>query len=112
MPVWRIGEGLLFAARFVETFEDVEAIAIRCRFAGLNGRRLDSFTGARVVFEDRVSRTDEIVLDAQATPQQIRDNLAEVMHQLLIPLYERFAFFLLDIALVEEELGRMTRNRF
>jgi hypothetical protein len=112
MPVWRIGEGLLFAARFAETFEDVEAIAIRCRFTGLNGRRLDSYTGARVVFEDRVSRTDEIVLEAQATPQQIRDNLAEVMHQLLIPLYERFAFFRLDIALVEEELGRMTRNRF
>jgi hypothetical protein len=42
----------------------------------------------------------------------VRDNLAEVLHQLLTPLYERFAFFRLPIILVEEELERMVRGRF
>ena len=83
-----------------------------CSFTGLNGRRLASITGDRVLFEDQISRTDEVVLEAQSTPQQIRDNLAEVLHQLLAPLYERFGFFRLQIALVEEELGRMVRGRF
>jgi hypothetical protein len=112
LPVWRVGEGILFAARLAETFADVEAIAIRCRYTGLNGRALVSVSGDRAAFGDDVSRTDEIVLETQATPEQLRDNLAEVLHQLLTPLYERFAFFRLPIVLVEQELARMVRGRF
>lgn len=112
MPVWRIGEGLLFAARFAETFSDIQAIAIRCRFTGLNGRRLVSIVGNRGLFEHYASRTDEIVLEAQPTPDQVRDNLVEVLHQLLTPLYERFAFFRLQTTLVEQELESMIRGRF
>ena len=40
LPAWRVGEGVLFAARLAETFEDVEAIAIECRFTGLRNRTL------------------------------------------------------------------------
>jgi len=112
LPVWRVGEGILFAVRLAETFADVEAVAIRCRYTGLNGRSLVSVSGNRVVFGDDVSRTDEIVLETQATPEQLRDNLAEVLHHLLTPLYERFAFFRLSIVLVEQELARMVRGRF
>lgn len=42
MPVWRIGEGLLFASRLAETFEEVESIAIECTFSGRNGSRISS----------------------------------------------------------------------
>jgi hypothetical protein len=112
IPVWRVGEGILFAARFAETFEDVEAIAIRCRFTGLKGRALVSVTGNRIMFGDKVSQTDQIVLETQATIDQIRDNLPEILHQLLTPLYERFDFFRLPIVLVEEELDRMKKGRF
>jgi hypothetical protein len=112
LPVWRVGEGILFAARLAETFAEVEAIAIRCRFTGLNDRSLVSVSGDRAIFGDDVSRTDEIALETLATTEQLRDNLAEVLHQLLTPLYERFAFFRLPIVLVEEELARMSRGRF
>jgi hypothetical protein len=112
LPVWRVGEGILFATRFAETFADVDTIALRCRYTGLNGRTLVSLTGDRAVFGDDVCRTDEVVLQTQATPAQLRDNLAEVLHQLLMPLYERFAFFRLPIILVEQELAKMISRRF
>ena len=112
LPVWRIGEGILFASRLAETFEDVDAIAIECRFTGLMNRHLISIDHSRAVFDDHTSRTDEITLTAQATPDQIRDNLVEVMHGLLTPLYERFDFFALPFELVDTELTRLRRGRF
>jgi hypothetical protein len=111
LPIWRVGEALLFCHRFSETFEDVDAIAVRCRFTGLNGRSLTSLTGRRAFFGDEVSRTDEMIVQGQATPDQVRDNLAEVVLELLTPLYERFSFFRLQIDMVDEELRRMIDRR-
>jgi hypothetical protein len=112
LPVWRVGEGILFAARLAEAFEDVEAIAVECRFVGLNDRYLTSLNHDRAVFDDQVSHTQEVTLTGQASPDQIRDNLTEFVHQLLIPLYERFDFFALPIDLVDVELGRLRGGRF
>lgn len=112
LPVWRVGEGILFAARFAETFEDVEAIAVECRFTGLNNRFLTSLNHSRAVFDDRVCHTQEVTLTGQATLGQIRDNLTEFMHELLSPLYERFDFFALPLELVDTELGRLRGGRF
>lgn len=111
LPVWRIAEGLLFARRLAEDFDDVDAIATWCRFTGLNRRRLTSVTGTRAGIGDEASVTDEISMETQTTLQQIDDNLVEVIHQLLMPLYERFSFFRLPEVLVEEELSAMTRGR-
>jgi hypothetical protein len=51
-------------------------------------------------------------MEAQVTPQQVDDNLVEVIQRLLTPLYERFSFFRLPVVLVEEELADMVRGRF
>lgn len=112
LPVWRVAEALLFASRLSETFDGVDEIAITCRYTGLNGRQLTSVTGRRAVFGDDVSATDQIDLTGRATPQQVRDNLAEIIHPLLEPLYERFSFFRLPFVLVEEELARLREGRF
>ena len=112
LPIWRVGEGILFAARLAETFEAVEAIVIECRFTGLDNRFLTSLSGNRAVFNDRVSRTPEVTMTAQVTLDQVRDNLTEVMHHLLTPLYERFNFFPLSVELVDGELGRLRGGRF
>jgi hypothetical protein len=112
LPVWRVGEGLLFASRLAETFTGTSAIAIECRFAGLEGRRMISLSGSRAVFGEDKSHSNEIVLRGVATLQQVKDNLVEVLHQLLIPLYERFDFFRLPATLVDEELNKMARGRF
>ncbi|WP_417606508.1 helix-turn-helix domain-containing protein [Primorskyibacter flagellatus] len=112
LPVWRVAEGLLFAARFADTFQDVEAIAVECRFTGLGNRVLTSMNGKRAVFDDRTSHTPEIVLTGQVTLDQVRDNLTEFLHQLLTPLYERFDFFPLSNELVDTELGRLRGGQF
>ena len=110
IPIWRLGEALLFAARLAETFEEAEQIGIYCRFAGLSGRSL--YFRSHHYFADGVCRTDIVELETLASLQQVRDNLAEVVHSLLIPLYESFDFFQLPLQLVQNELREMQSRTF
>lgn len=113
IPVWRIGETLLFAARLAEFFDDVEQIAVHCRFTGLEGRRLVSASLDAPLVGDRfISRTDSIALETRATVQQAQDNLAEVVHGLLVPLYEQFSFYELPLSVVQAQLQRMRSARY
>ena len=113
-PVLRIGEGLLFANRFAETFEEVDQIAVHCRFTGIEGRYLASdepITPLNTFLHRHyMSRTDEVLLKGQITQQQVQDNLAEFLHPLLQQLYEKFNFFGLSFDLVAKELQRLRRG--
>ena len=109
LPIWRIGEALLFANRFGETFDHVGTISVWCRYTGLTGRCLYPVTGSRPFFGEEISNTDRVVLQHRFSPQQVRDNLAGVLHQLLEPLYECFSFFKLPFSMVEEELEKLLR---
>ncbi len=113
-PVLRIGEGLLFASRFAETFEEVDQIAVHCRFMGLEGRYLASdepITPLNTFLHRHyTSSTNEVILKGQITQQQVQDNLAEFLHPLLQPLYEKFNFFRLSFDRVAEELQRLRRG--
>ena len=115
LPIWRIGEGLLFADRLAETFEEVNGIAIRCQFRGLGGRRLHSIS-QRYIFpfgeNSSVNQINEFTVSGQYTLEQVRDNLAEILHSLLARFYQNFDFFDLPIEIVRNELGRMQKNRF
>jgi len=55
---------------------------------------------------------DEVTLSARATAREFDEHLVEVLHPMLVPLYERFDFFELPTSLVAEELARMRANRF
>jgi len=104
---------MLFASRLVRQFDDNDTkILVHCRYTGLRGRRLDCLTPGRHLSLNYVSSDDTADLQTQATAQQIDDNLVEILHQLLIPLYERFAFFELSLGLVRAEVEQMRRNRF
>lgn len=112
MPIWRIGETLLFAGRLAQSFDGTEQVAIQCRFTGLRGRRLVSATLGRVPHIRFVSHTDEVLMNIEVTVQQLQDNLAEVVHNLLAPLYEAFNFYDMPIHTVQAELSRMRNNRW
>ena len=108
-PILCIGEGLLFASRFAETFGDVNQIAVYCRFTGLKDRYInwppwDFVPSLPGVY---TSSTDEVILKEQFTQQQVQDNLAEALHPLLQRLYEKFNFFNLPFDLVAKELREM-----
>lgn len=112
LPVWRIGEAMLFSARLARQFGENPTVTVRCRYLGLSNRVLTSLTGRRALFDNRRSFDDEVVLQAQASAEEIEENLAEVLHPMLSPLYERFDFFELSRRLVTEELAEMRANRF
>jgi hypothetical protein len=113
MPIWRVGEAMLFASRFAQQFEPQNAeIAVRCRYVGLRGRRLGAVDPARYFSVDRICHDDEVTLNASATATEMNDNLVEILHPMLAPLYERFEFFELPLDLVRAEIERMRQNRF
>jgi len=112
LPVWRVGEAMLFVARFAKALDENPSITVRCRYIGLAGRSLTSLSGRRAFFGDRRAVDDEALLSTQATAEDMEDNLVEVLHPMLVPLYERFDFFELSPRFVAEELASMRENRF
>ena len=111
LPVWRIGEVLYFASRFIDEFDGIQAILINFKFTGLSGRTITSinpsrWTGSRPCHSDHVETT------ANVTPLRLQENMVEIVHQMLTPLYEAFDFYTLTRTLVEEELARLRENRF
>ena len=110
LPIWRVGEGLLFASRFAATFEEVDQIAVYCRFTGLENRCLVITHFNALLPMDNPCSTGEVILTGQITQQQVQDNLAEVLHPLLRPLYEKFDFYELSFDHVAKELQDLRRG--
>jgi len=114
LPVWRVGEAILYVGRLAERFSDNDDLSflVRCRYLGLRGRTLTHLEGWGILHDNYRCADDDITLTAQVTRAQARDNLVEVLQRMLAPLYERFSFFRLPERLVTEQVERMTRNRF
>lgn len=112
LPVWRVGEAMLFVARFAQAIGENPSITVRCRYLGLRERTLTSWDGRRLLMDGYRTLDNEVTLSARATAQEFDEHLVEVLHPMLTPLYERFDFFELSSRLVAEELGRMRANRF
>lgn len=111
LPIWRIGEALLYAARVGAQFGKNPALVVQCRYVGLRRRRLDQFEGRYYVGTSRACHDDEVRLSTRTTVEEIESNLPEVLVQLLSPLYERFDFFQLPMEMVRSELDRLKRGR-
>ena len=112
LPVWRIAEPLLHVARLARLFEGDATIVMLGRYVGLANRTLASLDNRRNVREGRRSADNEVELSLTATVAEIEDNLAELLHPVLRPLYERFDFFELPMNLVTEELAGLRRGRY
>jgi hypothetical protein len=112
LPVWRVGEAMLYVSRLARALDEDAVVTTRCRYIGLRGRSLTSWTGRRLIFDGLHSRDNEVTLQTRASAVEIDENLAEVLHPMLVPLYERFDFFELPQRLVTEELAEMRANRF
>jgi hypothetical protein len=61
---------------------------------------------------DHAAADNEFRGEVQASAARIDDNLVEILHQLLSPLYERFDFFELPVVLITQEMERMRNHRF
>lgn len=112
MPIWRVGEALLYASRLAHLFGNVPKIFFRVEYAGLRNRELGLLTRMGARRAGHVSDEDTLALEGQATAAEMDDNLVEVLHTLLAPLYERFSFFELTLDLVAREIEKMRNGRF
>jgi hypothetical protein len=114
LPIWRVGEALLYASRIARSYSENPRISVRCHYRGLNNRRLGAVDQMRRFFMDdtRVCHDADVRLSTTASAAELDDNLIEVLHPLLVPLYERFRFFELPLELVRAEITRMRGSRF
>ncbi len=112
LPVWRIGEAMLFVSRFAREEDANPTINVRVKYEGLRGRSLTSLSGRRFIMDGRRSIDDQISLSTRATASEIDENLSEILFAMLTPLYELCEFFELPRSLVTDELTEMRRNRF
>jgi hypothetical protein len=112
LPVWRTGEALLYASRLGRTYGDASDILVKLRYTGLRNRRLSSVDRFRFMPNGGLCYDDEVDLGTRMNSAEIEDNLVELLHPLLAPLYERFDFFELTLDFVREEVTRMRSHRF
>jgi len=112
LPIWRVGEAMLHVARLSRSFDDNPKIFVHCRFNTLKDR-FPTRIGHSGFLDDRyVCKEVEVTVETQATATEIEDNLAEVLHPTLVPLYERFSFFELPMQIVVDELEKLRRGRY
>jgi hypothetical protein len=111
MPVWRVGEPMYFAARIAKLFGSNSRLLFGARYEGLSGRGLVSINGLRSMFGGRKSIDDTFEFTIEATPEQIEDNLAEILKPALAPFYERFDFFQPPEQMVAQELEKLRSKR-
>jgi hypothetical protein len=112
LPVWRCAEALLHASRVAEALGAPDAtITFRVSWIGLRGRALRSLWERRFVDGSRQAREDVVVSHVEVRADSISPNLAEVLQQLLAPLYAVFDFFQMPLNVVEEELAKFRSPR-
>lgn len=114
LPIWRAGESLLHAYHLAQALEAPSDAEVRfnARYAGLAGRELKSWANpSRIFFDIYRCRTGEASSAVSCRAADIGDQLSELVHKLLAPVYERFDFFELPVQLVKEELAKLRKDR-
>jgi hypothetical protein len=112
MPVWRVGETLLYMARLAKLSGEDPEISIRVEYSGLKGRHMVSIFEWRYLSYDRECFVDAVKMQGQARASLLEDNLDEVLLSLLKPLYDAFDFAPLSPDMVSAELKKLRKSRF
>lgn len=112
LPIWRLGEALLHAARLAEHLsEDVNSTRVRMRalYTGLNGRVLKSWANplSDLFIEGGAARSDEAQLEISATVTEIKTELPQLVRRMVASLYERFGLSGLSLERVKVEIEKM-----
>jgi transcriptional regulator with XRE-family HTH domain len=117
LPIWRLGEVLLHAARLAALLKsnDTSVITVRLRalYTGLSGRVLSAWANpfAELLVEGSTARSDEAMLEAIVPAAEIEKNLAAHVFPLVASLYERFGVTGLSLNRVQAEVERLQKSR-
>jgi serine/threonine-protein kinase HipA len=116
LPIWRLGEALLHAARLAELLKKDESSTItvhfRALYTGLTGRVLKAWANPLLdlLVEGSAARSDEAMLEAVAPAADIERNLAAHVLPLVASLYERFGITGLSLNRVQAEVERLQKS--
>lgn len=114
VTIWRVGECLRHAEDMALEIGDINAkVLFRVHWTGLQGRWLRA-PHRYYFWEPKQWKSDETAVSAEVSVDaaKIGISLAELVHELLTPLYERFDFYRPDIDLIQKELEQMLARRF
>jgi transcriptional regulator with XRE-family HTH domain len=117
LPIWRIGEAFLHAARLAKLMaRDPASTTIRLRvlYTGLQGRDLRAWASPMSVdyFGGGRSRSDEAMLEGNAPAASVEAELGRYVYPLIGSLFERFGVTGISETFIASELDRMRGNRF
>ena len=118
LPIWRVSEALLHAARLAAVLKETPSTEIRVRFralyTGLSGRILRSWANplSDLFIEGSAARSDEALLEAEISTKQIEEDLSKGVFPLVSLLFERFGVTGLSHERVDAEIARMKKGRF
>jgi transcriptional regulator with XRE-family HTH domain len=117
LPIWRIGEALMHAARLSALLKQDEGneitIKLRVHFTGLTGRVLKSWANPMIdlLGEGSGARGDEAILEAIVPSSEVETNLAAHIFPLVASLYMRFGVTGISLDWVAAEVTRLQRIR-
>lgn len=109
LPIWRVGEVMLWAARFGPRL-GAETVDVRFHWTGLKTREvvnMDRHYGPLAV-EARGSE-DDVVSTATVALNVIEDSLPDVVGQIVGRLFAAFDFLVVPRQRIEHELGEMRK---
>lgn len=118
LPIWRLGEILLHASRLAQLLakDDPLSLTVKLRalYSGLRGRQLKSWANplAGLIMEGRPSRSDEVLLEAEPSVADVKDDLAAVLTPLVSQLFERFDAESVSYDFVRSEVSKLMSARF
>lgn len=111
LPIWRLGEGLLHAARLARLMghnsDNNITVHFRALYTGLSGRLLRSWAKpllGNIHIEGSVARSDEAMLETVVSAADIEADLASCVYPLVSSLYERFGVSKLSLDFVKGEI--------
>jgi transcriptional regulator with XRE-family HTH domain len=117
LPIWRLGEALLHAARLAQLLRREESSTITVRFralyTGLLGRVLRAWANPllNLLIEGAAARSDEAALETVVTTSAVEEDLAGVVFPLIVSLYERFGVTRLSLDRVRVEVENLQNRR-
>ena len=108
--VSRVAERLLFAKRYAETFDNVESLAIYCRFTGIDGRSLEDY---KAPWQRRSVATEaDCDVYGEFRIEEVESNLADMMGVLLKKFFEKFDFFEFDTVYYSKAIDDLMSRKF